>query len=67
MLNLPNSHGQSKMNHSNSYPNIVLLDDKQWLYVQNRYNLTPRELQIAEMLCHGLRNGSIAKNLRIKP
>lgn len=67
MLNLPNSHGQAKMNNSNSYPNIVLLDDKQWLYVQNRYNLTPRELQIAEMLCHGMRNGSIAKNLRIKP
>ena len=45
----------------------ILLDRKQWLYVQNRYNLTPRECEIAELICQGLRNGSIAKNLRIKP
>ena len=68
MLQLPNSHGQrAKKGDSGNYPNIVLLDDKQWSYVQNRYNLTPRELQIAEMLCQGLRNGSIAQDLRIKP
>jgi len=46
---------------------VVLLDRKQWLYVQNRYNLTPRECEIAELICQGMRNGSIAKNLRIKP
>ena len=67
MLELPNSHEHIRKSNSGNYPNIVLLDNKQWLYVQNRYNLTPRELQIAEMLCQGLRNGSIAKNLRIKP
>ena len=43
----------------------ILLDTKQWLYVQNRYNLTPRERQIAELVCQGLRNGNIAKHLRI--
>jgi DNA-binding CsgD family transcriptional regulator len=48
-------------------PAVVLLDNKQWSYVQNRYNLTPRERQIAELICQGLRNGSIAKILRIKP
>jgi DNA-binding NarL/FixJ family response regulator len=45
----------------------VLLNEKQWSYVQSRYDLTPRERQIAELICQGLRNGSIAKTLRIRP
>ncbi|UCE99932.1 MAG: helix-turn-helix transcriptional regulator [Planctomycetota bacterium] len=48
-------------------PDIILLNEKQWTYVQNRYNLTPRERQIAELVCKGLRNGNIAKYLCIKP
>ena len=68
MLQLPNSNGRSvSKGDSGNCSNIVLLEDKQWSYVQNRYNLTPRERQIAEMLCQGLRNGNIAKELRIKP
>ena len=43
------------------------LNQKQWSYVQNRYGLTPRERQIAELICQGHRNGSIAKSLRITP
>ena len=38
---------------------------KQWLYLQKRYNLTPRERQIAELVCQGLRNGDIAGYLHI--
>ena len=45
----------------------VALSRKQWLYVQNRYNLTPREREIAELICQGLRNGGIAKALHIRP
>ncbi len=68
MLQLPNSDGRgANKGNSGNCSNSVLLEDKQWSYVQNRYNLTPRERQIAEMLCQGLRNGSIAKELRIKP
>lgn len=68
MLQLPNSSGRNVgKGDSGNCSNIVLLEDKQWSYVQNRYNLTPRERQIAEMLCQGLRNGNIAKELRIKP
>ena len=44
----------------------ILLNKKQWLYVQNRYGLTPREREIAELICQGLRNGNIANYLRIK-
>jgi len=46
---------------------VLLLDPKQWLYVQSLYNLTPRERQIAELVCEGLRNESIASRLHIKP
>lgn len=69
MLQLPNSLSQSikKGNSRKERPEVVLLDKKQWSYVQNRYSLTPRERQIAELICQGLRNGNIAKNLRIKP
>ena len=46
---------------------VILLDRKQWSYVQRRYDLTPREREIAELICQGLRNGRIAKRLRIRP
>ena len=45
----------------------VLIDHKDWIYVQNRYRLTPRERQIAELICQGLKNNGIARNLRIRP
>ena len=35
----------------------ALIDHKDWIYVQNRYRLTPRERQIAELICQGLQNG----------
>ena len=46
---------------------IILLSEKEWSYVKKRYNLTPRECQIAELICKGLHNGKIAKFLRIRP
>jgi len=49
------------------YAKLILLDQKQWLYVEKRYNLTPREREIAELICQGLQNGSIARHLRIRP
>jgi DNA-binding NarL/FixJ family response regulator len=44
-----------------------LLGEKQWSYLQRRYELTPREVQIADLVCQGLRNSSIAKSLNIQP
>jgi DNA-binding NarL/FixJ family response regulator len=55
--------GDSNQEH----PDALLLDGKQWVYVQNRHNLTPRERQIAELICRGLRNGNIARSLCIRP
>ena len=51
MLELPNpsienvAGGDSR----DKYHQIILLNKKQWLYVQKRYGLTPRERQIAEI------------------
>jgi DNA-binding NarL/FixJ family response regulator len=69
MLQMPNSQTENIGSGDSGYkqPDVILLDQKQWSYVQNRYNLTPRERQIAELICKGLRNGNIAKYLRIKP
>ncbi len=46
---------------------IILLSEKEWSYVKRRYNLTPRECQIGELICQGLHNGKIAKFLSISP
>jgi len=45
----------------------ILLDKNQWLYVEKMYSLTPRERQVAELVCQGLQNGNIARYLRIRP
>lgn len=68
MLQLPDplSKNNKDTDPRRKEPDVVLLNNKQWLYVQSRYNLTPRERQIAELICQGLRNGGIARALRIK-
>jgi len=69
MIRLPNpkSGNIGSVDSEGKRPEVVLLNEKQWSYVQSRYDLTPRERQIAELICQGLRNGSIAKALRIRP
>ncbi|MDD5327545.1 MAG: helix-turn-helix transcriptional regulator [Phycisphaerae bacterium] len=54
-----------KDNFRSKQYNVVLLNGKQWSYLQNRYSLTPRERQIAELVCQGARNNDIAKELGI--
>ena len=69
MLQLPNSQSDNIVSgdYGCKQPDVILLNQKQWSYVQNIYNLTPRERQIAELVCKGFRNGNIAKFLHIKP
>ncbi len=69
MVQLPNSHRDNPASGGSSgkQPEVILLNEKQWSYVQNRYDLTPREREIAELICQGLRNGNIANMLRIRP
>ncbi|MFB0551867.1 MAG: helix-turn-helix transcriptional regulator [Phycisphaerae bacterium] len=44
----------------------MLFNSKQWTYLQRGYHLTPRELQIARLVCEGLEHDQIAKERRIK-
>jgi DNA-binding NarL/FixJ family response regulator len=69
MSELPDaaSEAVAKDSQTQQRAKVILLNSKQWLYVQHRYDLTPRERQIAELICQGLRNGRIAKYLRIQP
>ena len=69
MSQLPNPTTDSPQEDDGSHrqATLILLDKKQWLYVQKQYNLTPRECEIAKLICRGLRNGSIANYLHIKP
>lgn len=45
---------------------MALLDDRHWRYLQRRYYISPRELQVARLICHGFNNDEIAKDLNIK-
>jgi DNA-binding CsgD family transcriptional regulator len=45
----------------------ILFDEKQWLYVQRCYHISPRELQVVKLVCQGFTNGDIASKLNIKP
>jgi len=47
-------------------PDVSLLDERQWLYVQHRYRLSPRELQVAKHICRGFVNEEVARCLRIR-
>jgi DNA-binding NarL/FixJ family response regulator len=47
-------------------PDVSLLDDRQWLYVQRCYQLSPRELQVAKHICLGFDNEEVAKCLQIR-
>lgn len=48
-------------------PDVVLLEEEHWFHIQRRYHMSPREVQVAKLVCRGFSNGEIAKNLRIKP
>ncbi len=48
-------------------PDVALLNEKQWLYIQRRYHISPRELEVAKLICRGYVNGDIAAKLDVKP
>lgn len=49
-----------------SRPRIVLFNDQQWAYLQRKFQITPRELEIAKLVCQGYNNKDIAESLSIK-
>ena len=61
-IDLTVSKDQSRLAH----PSAELLNRLQWSYVKKRYHMTPREIQIARLVCQGLGNEEIASKLKIK-
>jgi DNA-binding NarL/FixJ family response regulator len=49
-----------------SRPQTPLLSERQWLYIRERYRISPRELQVAKLTCQGLTDKEVAKNLKIQ-
>jgi DNA-binding NarL/FixJ family response regulator len=47
-------------------PAVTLLNKRQWAFLQRRYQMTPRELQIAKLICRGLGYKDIARSCDIK-
>ncbi len=39
---------------------------KQWKYLGKRWHLTPREVEVAKLVCDGMDNEQIGKKLHIK-
>jgi DNA-binding CsgD family transcriptional regulator len=61
---------RENINPGDSYykqPDVALLNDKQWRYIQRRYHISPRELEVAKLICRGYINGDIAAKLDVKP
>ena len=47
-------------------PDVILLDDKHWSYIQRRYHISPRELEVVKLVCRGLSNKEMAEILKVK-
>jgi DNA-binding NarL/FixJ family response regulator len=46
-------------------PNVNLLDNRQWQYVKRYCRLSPREIEVARLVCCGLGNEEVAERLKI--
>jgi DNA-binding CsgD family transcriptional regulator len=42
-----------------------MFSSKQWNYIQKGFHLTPRQAEIAKLVCEGLTNSQIAKKCHI--
>jgi DNA-binding CsgD family transcriptional regulator len=67
---MANTNGQSNRVQDNSgfmkAPEITLFNDDQWRIVREKYHMTPREIEIAKLICRGLSNEDIADSVKIK-
>ena len=45
---------------------IMVFRAKQWEYIRKCWHLTPREIDVAKLVCEGMSNEQIGKRLKIK-
>lgn len=61
-----NSQSVADADKASEFSSVMLLSDQQWGYLQVKYNMTKREMQIAKLVCRGLGNEDIAQSLSIR-
>jgi DNA-binding CsgD family transcriptional regulator len=54
--NAGNDSGDSLRN----WPQMHIMDDSQWLFIRKSFRMSPRELDIAKLVCSGFSNDEIA-------
>ena len=53
------------LNSPLSPQDVVLIQKKQWDYLRKRYRMSPRELEVAQLVCRGFTNADVADELQI--
>lgn len=47
-------------------PKVALLGEAHWVCIQRQYHLSPRELDVAKLVCQGFNKEEIATDLKMK-
>jgi DNA-binding CsgD family transcriptional regulator len=47
-------------------PQVRIMNDNQWLFVRKSFRMSPREMDVAKLVCSGLSNEEIASRMGIK-
>ena len=61
---LSNSARQNSF--TNESARITLIDYQRWGHIGKHYNMTPRELDVAKLVCMGMDNRAISDSLHIR-
>jgi DNA-binding CsgD family transcriptional regulator len=69
-MSLPSEKNNSIGGDNNDFirnrPLVRIMDDKQWRFVRKSFRMSPRELDVAKLVCSGLSNEEISFQLDIK-
>jgi DNA-binding NarL/FixJ family response regulator len=47
-------------------PRIAILGEEHWFCIRRQYRMSPRELQVAKLVCRGFNNEEVAGQLKMK-
>ncbi len=68
MVSKPNDETASSRNNDlDGKHDVSLIDKQQWNYLLRLYRLSPREFEVASLLCCGQTTLEIAEYLKVKP
>lgn len=62
----PKNEKTTKAELLGSHLKVTLLNDRQWMFIRERYRISPRELQVAKLTCQGLTDKEVARVLKIR-